>query len=277
MMNCNARVVAVVGLLIGLSGSAVAQDEGEGKVKDLEKAERAEEVKRGAGVGAGAKAAPEDRETAALLNKRIPDIRFEKVGLDDAIDFLRDVTGANVFVNWKAIEKAGLKRNAPVAASLRDVTFRTLLTKVLDSAGTDKVKLAWTTDDGVIVISTATAGDDKAAAAAIVSGKLPPDADGAIPEVNFSGQSFSDVVDFLRDVSGRNLFVNWNELKRAGIEKDTPVTARLRNSKLSTVLRTVLTSASDGKTPVQFTFEDNVVTITTAPKEEKGDRQKGGN
>jgi hypothetical protein len=76
-------------------------------------------------------------------------------------------------------------------------------------------------------------------------------------------------VDFLRDVSGKNIFVNWNAMKGAGIDRNAPVTVRLRDAKMSTVLRTILASVSDGKTPVQFTFEDGVVTITSAPKEAK--------
>ena len=33
--------------------------------------------------------------------------------------------------------------------------------------------------------------------------------DRQLPEVNFKGQGLSDVMDFLRDVSGAEIFVNW--------------------------------------------------------------------
>ena len=255
MTGTNTRIAIIVGLLIGLSTAAAAQEQN--RVKELEKAQRADEANR-------KKADAEDPQTPAQLNRPIPEMRFDGAGLEDAIDFLRDVTGANIFVHWKAIEKAGLKKNTPATAALKNVTFRTALTKVLESASTEKAKLGFTTDDGVIVISIA--GADPAAK---VTGKLPPEADRPLPEVNFNGVPFADVVDFLRDVSGANIFVNWNEFKRAGIEKDAPVTVRLREAKFSTVIRTVLASVSDGKTPLRFKFEDNVITINTGPLDEK--------
>src|SRR5688572_2182237 len=156
--SASVRVAVAIGLLFGLSGRASAQDQS--KVKEPEKAERADDANRAQSAAAAA-AAAEDPRTAALLNKRIPEMRFQGQGLDDVIDFLRDVSGANMSVDWKAIEKAGLKKSAPVTANLKDVTFRTGLTKVLESASTEKAKLGFTTDDGVIVISTA--GADPAA------------------------------------------------------------------------------------------------------------------
>jgi type II secretory pathway component GspD/PulD (secretin) len=73
------------------------------------------------------------------------------------IDFFRDVTGTNIFVNWKAVEAAGVNRNTPVSARLRNIRFAKALTVLLDSAtgGADKPKLGYLVDDGVITISTA--------------------------------------------------------------------------------------------------------------------------
>ena len=41
--------------------------------------------------------------------------------------------------------------------------------------------------------------------------------------MNFSGVAFADVIDFLRDVSGANIHVDWKILEAAGIGKDAPV------------------------------------------------------
>ena len=51
------------------------------------------------------------------------------------VDFLRDVSGANIFVNWKSLEGAGVDRNAPVTAKLRNVKFSKALSIILDSVG----------------------------------------------------------------------------------------------------------------------------------------------
>ncbi len=63
-----------------------------------------------------------------LLDKRLPTIQLQQVALTDAIDFLRDTTGANILVNWKALEAASIDKQTPVTVTLHDVKF----SKVLD-------------------------------------------------------------------------------------------------------------------------------------------------
>src|SRR4051794_10690219 len=64
----------------------------------------------------GAKVAPE-----AALGRKLPDIKFSQVTLEDAIDFLRDVSGTNLHVNWRALEGVGITRQSPVTMQLNDV------------------------------------------------------------------------------------------------------------------------------------------------------------
>jgi type II secretory pathway component GspD/PulD (secretin)/tetratricopeptide (TPR) repeat protein len=97
----------------------------------------------------------EDAAVQAQLDKRLPEVKFDAVGFNDVIEFLRDVSGANIFVNWRALEAAGIDRNAPVTARLRDVAFRKALDVILQDVGGGTVKLAYTIDQGVITISTA--------------------------------------------------------------------------------------------------------------------------
>jgi hypothetical protein len=96
----------------------------------------------------------EDRETSALLDRRIPELNFDGVALADVVDFLRDVSGANVFVEWGALEGAGIDRNAPVTVRVRNVSFSNALEMVLSSAGKGSVPIAYGIKDGVIRIST---------------------------------------------------------------------------------------------------------------------------
>jgi len=98
---------------------------------------------------------PDDKKTQDLLDRKLPEVRFDTVGFADVIDFLRDVTGANIFVNWKALERADIDRNVPVSARLRDIKFSKVLDTVLKAASNEKATLAWRRDDGVIEISTA--------------------------------------------------------------------------------------------------------------------------
>jgi type II secretory pathway component GspD/PulD (secretin)/tetratricopeptide (TPR) repeat protein len=96
----------------------------------------------------------EDQAVVAQLERKLPEVRFENVAFQDVIDFLRDVSLANIFVNWRAIELAGINRTEPVTARLRDVKFSKALETILRDVGGGTVRLGYTIDEGVITIST---------------------------------------------------------------------------------------------------------------------------
>ena len=96
----------------------------------------------------------EDRAAQAQLERPLPELNFEGVAFSDVMDFLRDVSGANIFVNWKALETAGIDRTAPVTLKLRNIKFSKALTLILNNVGGGTVALGYTIDEGVISIST---------------------------------------------------------------------------------------------------------------------------
>ncbi|HSZ59162.1 MAG TPA: hypothetical protein VK797_26210 [Tepidisphaeraceae bacterium] len=87
------------------------------------------------------------------LAQRLPELKFQGVTLNDAIDFLRDVTGANITVNWKALEAGGVTRDSMVNLHLSGISLRKALDLVLnEAAGGDSI--TYFVDDGVIEITT---------------------------------------------------------------------------------------------------------------------------
>jgi hypothetical protein len=98
-------------------------------------------------------AAPASAGIRQQLNTTLPEVNFSGVGLTDAIDFLRDVSGANIAVNWKALEEAGVAKDTPVNVRLRRVSLRKAMEMVLSEAGGGD-KLAYDTDQNVIEITT---------------------------------------------------------------------------------------------------------------------------
>jgi uncharacterized membrane protein YgcG len=97
----------------------------------------------------------EDLAVQAQLDRRLPEINFSGQGLADVVDFLRDVSGSNIFVNWRALEAAGINKDAPVTARLKDVRFSKALNTILSDVGGGNIKLSYTIDEGVITVSTA--------------------------------------------------------------------------------------------------------------------------
>jgi hypothetical protein len=106
-------------------------------------------------IKAAEEAKAREAQAKAALEKQIPSINFAMVSLADAIDQLRDVSGANVFVNWRALEVAGVAKNQSINITLRQVSLRKVLSLLLhESSGEKGAILGWILDDGVIYIST---------------------------------------------------------------------------------------------------------------------------
>ncbi len=105
-------------------------------------------------LGAGdEQQSPADRLTNQKLDENFKEISADQLGLERVLDFLRDNTGTNMLVNWKALGDAGVDRNAPISVKLRDVPFRRVLSQVLASVG-GTANLDFAVEDGIIVIST---------------------------------------------------------------------------------------------------------------------------
>jgi hypothetical protein len=224
-----------------------------------------------------AKAPPISPEMKQLLDKKLPEVNFAAVSLSDAIDFLRDVTNANIVVAWNAIEGAGLGRNTPVTVRVRDVSVAKGLELVLDAASTNQVKIRYTVDENVIRIAPVTQAENASksiptpprpepAPAAQIDPKTKAMLDRDLPEVNFDNVALSDVIDFLRDITNANIFVNWNALQAAGIDRNSPVTLRLRNVAFGKVIELLLDAVSGGtNTKLAYTVDQGVISISAVP------------
>jgi general secretion pathway protein D len=101
----------------------------------------------------------EDADSAALqaqLDRHLPDLKFNANSLSDVLDFLRDATGTNIYVDWPALERASIARDAPVTARLHDIKFSKALELIFKSVnGEDEDhQLGYSLDEGVITITT---------------------------------------------------------------------------------------------------------------------------
>ena len=70
--------------------------------------------------------------TATALARKLPEVRITGVPLENAIDFLRDLTGLNMHVNWRALELLNVTRQTPVTLRL-GATARRLNRELLQS------------------------------------------------------------------------------------------------------------------------------------------------
>src|SRR5688572_3522528 len=68
------------------------------------------------------------------LAMRLPDVKLDNARLEDAIAFLQDASGANIHVNWRALETVNVTRETPVTVKMRPMTLRKLLQYTLTEA-----------------------------------------------------------------------------------------------------------------------------------------------
>ncbi|MFI5381173.1 MAG: hypothetical protein ACHRHE_17890 [Tepidisphaerales bacterium] len=61
--------------------------------------------------------------------------------------------------------------------------------------------------------------------------------------LRFDGIALDDVLHFMRDVSGAKIHVDWWALKKAGVERETPVTCRLRDVSFGHALADIISVA----------------------------------
>ena len=62
----------------------------------------------------------------------LPKLEFGNVPLELVIQFMREVSGVSIYVNWGALQAAGIDKSSPVSVNLRNVTFEKGLKTVLE-------------------------------------------------------------------------------------------------------------------------------------------------
>lgn len=80
--------------------------------------------------------------------------------------------------------------------------------------------------------------------------------------VDWDEMSFEEVVDWLRDEGSINVVPRWPALNAEGVERDTPVTLRLRDATVANVLEETLDQLSDSGT-VRYRGVEGTMTIST--------------
>jgi hypothetical protein len=96
----------------------------------------------------------------AALSARLPAAKLDNVPLGDAIDFLRDVAGVNINVDWKSLEAANITKETQINLNLHDVSASKVLSLILSQAGPGDL-LTYFIDQNVVEITTRLVADQQ--------------------------------------------------------------------------------------------------------------------
>jgi hypothetical protein len=206
-----------------------------------------------------------NRNAARQLNRQLPEVHLGGVALGETIGFLRDIVGVNIVLDSQAMHAAGVDDKTPVALRVHDIRLSNLLWSVLDVL---PAHLDYCVFDGCIIITTPDRLKNLPAALTNTSGapseKLRASLKSHLPELHFESVGLSDCIDFLRDVTNARIEVNWPALQAAGVQRDTPVSIRVRDVRFSSALDLLLMETSVDK--IGWTAEGSVIKIST-PKD----------
>jgi hypothetical protein len=186
----------------------------------------------------------------AKLDHRFPSVDLLRVPVVDAIDFSRDISNANLYVDSKALELGGVDKNTLVTVIEKNISLRNLLGRIFQSANAPSVETH--VISGAIVVSTKSdfaerkrrVGpylrdlSDNTDAAAILDNRL--------AMVQFS-TNLIDAIDSLRENTDARIEVNWGKLQEEGIGKTSSARLSFRKARLAMVLYFLLDSVGGGK------------------------------
>lgn len=96
---------------------------------------------------------PRSQARSPSLSQKVPNFSLEETPLEDALNFLQNLTGISFFVDWQRLEMAGVDRGTPISLQLKGTSARKTLNLVLDSASPLE-PLTFYVDGGVIHITT---------------------------------------------------------------------------------------------------------------------------
>ena len=85
-----------------------------------------------------------------------------------------------------------------------------------------------------------------------------------IPAVEFVEQPFSQVMDWLADLTQLNIVVRWQTLEDAGIDRDKPISMKVRNIRLSQVLWLLMNDLGGSEIKLAYRAEGSMLVLSTA-------------
>jgi hypothetical protein len=193
----------------------------------------------------------DDQKVEDLLDRHLPSVHLSGVSFSDSIDFIRDITGANIYVDWRAVELAGVTKDARVTVNATDIPIRGALQAILQATGSDALEIQII--QGVVVVSTKlNFADRKTQAGPYLAGLSDVTQSGRIldkrlAQITLVPNTLDDAYQFVQDLAGVPIIMKWKPLAGVGIDGNTGVSLNLRNARVESVLYFILDQAGDGK------------------------------
>jgi hypothetical protein len=205
----------------------------------------------------------ENQIVQTLLAHVLPSVQFN-ASFGQGVSFLRDLTGANIIVDWDAAKAAGIDNNVPTSLMVHDADLSAILRMYLSVVL--GAKLDYAVFDGCILISTPRQLDKLATTIIRIPGaadaKWQAALDAPLPSTPFNRVPLTDCIAFLQDIGGVKIQAQWDKLRAVGVDLRTPISLSASNIKISSVIEMILIQPGIGK--LAYTTTDDAIIISTA-------------
>jgi hypothetical protein len=112
--------------------------------------------------GTAARRSSPPRSTSATRGRTTPRVAtnaidLDEIALEEAVEFFRRVSDANINVNWNSLAALGIEKTTPVTIKANNITIAralTLLTDQLSSSPDRLQRVYWLVDGGVVRIAS---------------------------------------------------------------------------------------------------------------------------
>jgi len=210
---------------------------------------------------------PVDKEVRNRLRQRLPRFELANVPLVLVVEFLRECRGGGLRVDWASLETLGMRKDMLIPVDVSDVQFEAAIREIflnvpgsapLDHGG-NGVPTSISTVDELVARTRAAVSDenplvrqlkriarDAKAYPAVAKGLARK-----LPKIDFANVPLELVVQFMREVGGIPIYVDWPGLAKAGIGKDAEVNCHLVDVMFGKALWTMIRSAG-GKADVGY-------------------------
>ena len=107
-----------------------------------------------AAMAATTQADAADLAAHKLMRLIVPEIRFNAIGFENALNFMGQLQHLNITANWAAMEAVGITKQTEIVCQRQNVTFEDALRALLAKAAGSEGKLDYAIRGGVVDVST---------------------------------------------------------------------------------------------------------------------------
>jgi len=87
------------------------------------------------------------------LDVPVKQLSVDGMSLERTLNYLRDASGANLVVNWKVLEQAGVAKDTTITLNVKELPLKKMMRLVLDQASPN-AQLVFDVSDNVITVTT---------------------------------------------------------------------------------------------------------------------------